>query len=146
MKITVHTDENTEDIHIDITCRSRCPEVEKIIASLNMMDKRLTGKRDGRIFLIPAQKVIYIEAMERKCFFYTEDSFYEADFKLYELEQQLSDCSFCRISKSTLVNLKKASSLKAETNRRLLVTLCNGERLIASRQYAEELKRKLGVN
>ncbi len=146
MKITIHTDENADDTYIDIRCRDKSPETEKIIATLRMMEKQLTGRKDNEIFLIPAENVIYIEAVDRKCFLYTKNSVYETDFKLYELEQQLRDSSFFRISKSILINLKEVLSLKAELNRRLLVTLCNGEQIIASRQYADELKKKLGVN
>lgn len=58
---------------------------------------------------------------------------------------RLCDGDFLRISKACIVRLKYIRSLRAELDRRLRITLENGEQLIVSRQYAEELKKKLGV-
>ena len=90
-------------------------------------------------------KVIYLESVDRKTFVYTGENVYESSLKLYELEQQLDECGFFRASKSCLVQLKYIKSLKADINRKIRVTLENGEQIIVSRQYAEELKKKLGV-
>ncbi len=146
MKITIHTAENAEETHIEITCKNITPEIEKAAALLKMMDRQLTGKRDGQICLIPVNDVIYIESVDRKCFLYTKDSCYETDFKLYELEAQLASGSFFRISKTLLINLQEVKSIRAQVERRLTVTMCNGEQIIASRKYAEQLKQRLGVN
>lgn len=145
MKITINTDRDVEEISVDITCKSLTPEIEKVIATLRMIEKQLTGKKDGQIFLISVRDVVYIESVERKCFLYTREAYYETDFKLYELEEQLRDSGFFRISKSVLINLREVRSLKAELNRRLRVTMRNGEQIIASRQYADELKKELGL-
>ncbi len=145
MKITINTDNDIEELHIEITCRNITPDIEKIAAMLRMMDKKLTCKRENQIFIISVNDVLYIEAVDRKCFLYTKDYYYETDFKLYELEEELSNSGFFRISKSMIINLRDVKSLKAEFNRRLLVNMCNGEQIIVSRQYADKLKRKLGV-
>ena len=39
----------------------------------------------------------------------------------------------------------RARSLRAEIDRKLRVTMTNGEQIIASRLYADELKKRLGV-
>ena len=145
LKVNIIANTQAKGIRVDILCPAVSPEVEKIAAALRMLEKELTGKKEGQIFFIPAREVIYIETVERKCFFYTKENYYETDFKLYELEQQLSDSNFIRAGKSILVNLKKVVSIKAELNRKLRITLESGEQIMASRQYAEGIKRKLGV-
>ena len=50
-----------------------------------------------------------------------------------------------RINKSCIVNLKNIDAIRAYLDRRLLITMSNGEQLIVSRQYAPELKHLLGV-
>ena len=145
MKITIKTDATVSDTLVEITCNKQSPEIEKIAAILRMMDKQLTGKKGDQIELIPVHHVIYIEAVDRKCFLYTDTSCFESDFKLYELEEQLQSNGFFRISKSLLINLQEVKSIRSEYNRRLLVTMCNGEQIIASRKYAEQLKKRLGV-
>ena len=76
---------------------------------------------------------------------YSEGGVYESSLQLYELEQQLCDYGFFRAGKSSLVQLKYIKSLKMDINRRIKVTLENGEQLMVSRQYADELKKRLGV-
>lgn len=145
MNITIKTDANVTDTLVEITCNKPSAEIEKIAAMLRMIDKQLTGRQGSHIELIPVHHVIYIESVDRKCFLYTNTNCFESDFKLYELEEQLHSSGFFRISKSLLINLQEVKSICSEYNRRLLVTMCNGEQMIASRKYAEQLKKRLGV-
>lgn len=145
MKIEIAIDEKAPELQIAITCNRLTPEIEKVLATLRMMDKKLTAKKNGETYLLDVAQVIYMEAVERKCFVYTKKDVYESDFKLYEMEEQLEEYGFIRVSKACLVHLNFVKSLKADLNRRILITLSNGEQIIASRQYAEELKKRLGV-
>ena len=52
---------------------------------------------------------------------------------------------FIRVSKQGLLNLKQVKSLRADINRKIGVTLRNGEQIIVSRMYADELRKRLGV-
>ena len=83
--------------------------------------------------------------MDRRCFIYTSGEVYESDFRLYELEQRLEEYGFLRVSKSVLIQWQKIRSLRADLNRRVRITMSNGEQIVASRQYAEDLKKRLGV-
>lgn len=145
LKIEICVDENAADMEILITCKKLTPEVEKILAALRMMDHQITGKKNDEIHLLDVAQIIYIESIERKCFIYTADEVYESDFPLYELEQRLSEYGFFRVSKSFLIHLHKIQSLRADINRKIRITMSNGEQIIASRQYADALKKKLEV-
>ena len=50
-----------------------------------------------------------------------------------------------RISRSFLIHLQNVQSLRADINRKIRITMSNGEQIIAFRQYADELKKRLGV-
>lgn len=145
MKIEICIDENAADLEISVTCKRLTSDIEKILATLRMMNHQLTAKKDNEIHLLDITQVIYIESVDRKCFIYTSDEIYESEFRLYELEQQLEEYGFFRVSKSFLIHLQNIQSLKADINRKIRVTMSNGEEIIASRQYADELKRRLGV-
>ncbi len=145
MKIEIITDENADDLKISVTCRQLSPEVEKLIAVLRMTDHQLTGRKNDEIHLLDTARVIYIESVDRKCFIYTAEDIYESELKLYELERQLEEYGFFRVSKSVLIHLHNVQSLKADINRRIRITMSNGEQIIASRQYADKLKKRLGV-
>lgn len=145
MKIEICVDENVTDLEIAVTCKQLTPDVERIIAALRMMNHQLTARKDNEIHLLDIAKVIYIESVDRRCFVYTSDEVYESELRLYELEQQLVDYGFFRVSKAFLIHLQHIQSLKADINRRIRVTMSNGEQIIVTRQYANELKKRLGV-
>lgn len=145
MKIEIFVDEEATDLKISVTCKQLSPDIEKILATLRMMNHQLTARKDTEIYLLDIADVIYIESVDRKCFIYTLDEIYESDFRLYELEQQLEEYGFVRVSKSFLIHLQKIHSLRADINRKIRITMSNGEQIMASRQYADELKKRLGV-
>ncbi|MBE6753264.1 MAG: LytTR family transcriptional regulator [Ruminococcaceae bacterium] len=145
MKITIDLVPDKTDTEITVSCGSLTPEIEKLLATLRILDRQLTVRRDDSIHLLDLGKVIYIEAVERSTFVYTAEAVYESDFRLYELEQQLADSGFFRVSKSCLVCLKKIHSLKADIDRKIRITMENGEQIVASRMYADELRKRLGV-
>ena len=146
MKIEINVDECVEETSIRISCKRLTPELDRLLAMLRILDKQLVTVRDGETYLLNVAEVIYIEAIDRKTFIYTKDGVYESGFRLYELEQQLEECGFLRVSKSCLIRISAVRSLKSDINRRIRVTLDNGEVIIASRQYAEGIKKRLGIS
>ena len=145
MKIEININEDIEDIEIVFSCRKLTPAVERMLATLMVMDKKLTVLKEDETYFLDVTKVIYLESVDRKTFVYTEDAVYESRLKLYELEQQLDEYGFFRANKSCLIQLKYVRSLKADINRKIKVTLEDCEQVMVSRQYAEGLKKKLGV-
>ena len=145
MKISIDVDSTRHDTEIKITCKSLTPEIEKILATLRMIEQQLMVEKEEETYILDVAKIMYIEAVERKTFIYTKDDCFESKLKLYEMEDRLEEYGFFRASKSCLVQLKNIKSLKADMDRKLKLTLENGEKLIVSRQYADDLKRRLGV-
>ena len=145
MKITINIDPSLKDTEIAVNCPALTPEIESIITALRIMDSQMTVIREDESVILDISKIVYIESVDRKTFVYTEKECYETKLKLYEMEEHLCGSGFLRISKSCLVQLKYIRSIKAELERRLRLTLENGEQMIVSRQYAEELKKRLGV-
>ena len=145
MKISININPDNPETEISVTCPQLTPEVEKFISMIRVMDSKLTVKKDGEVFLLDIGEILYLETMERKCFVYTDKAVYETDAKMYELEQQLAASGFFRVSKSTLLQLKHIKSLRADLNHRIRITMQNGEQLIASRMYADDLRERLGL-
>lgn len=145
MKIIINTDPSLKETEIVVNCPALTSETESIIAALRILDSQITAVKDNESFILDITKIVYIESVDRKTFVYTEHDCYEAKLKLYEMEERLCGSGFLRISKSCLVQLKFIRSIKAEFDRKLRLTLETGEQMIVSRQYADELKRRLGV-
>lgn len=142
MKITIQTSETIAETEIAITCQSITPEIEKMISTLKVLDKQLVATRENETFFLSLSELLYMETVDKKTFVYTTKHVYETEMKLYELEEQFG---FFRAGKSCIINLKYVRSLKAEFDRRIRVTMDNGEQIIVSRQYADDLKKRLGV-
>lgn len=128
-----------------ITCPQLTPDIERLIAALRIMDSKLTVIKDAETFILDISEIAYIESVDRKTFVYTDKDCYETKLKLYETEERLCGAGFLRISKSCLVNLRYIRSLRSELDRRLRLTLENGEQIIVSRQYSDDIKTRLGV-
>ena len=145
MKISINIDPSLKDTEIVVNCAALTPETESVIAALRIMDSQMTVIKDDESYIIDIAKIVYIESVDRRTFVYTESECYETKLKLYEMEERLCGSGFLRISRSCLVHLRFVRSIKAEFDRKLRLTLENGEQMIVSRQYADELKKRLGV-
>lgn len=145
MKIEINVDETYADMDVKISCPRLTPEIERLISMIRMLDMQIAARRENETHMVDAGELLYIEAVDRTTFLYTEDTVYECDLRLYELEQQLCERGFFRVSKSCLIHLKKIKSLKADLNRKIKVTMKNGEQIMVSRMYADELRKRLGI-
>ena len=145
MKISIDIDDNYKDTEVVIRTPKLTQDVEKMIAVMRMLNMQIAVNKNGETYLLDAGKILYVEAVERKTFVYTEEEMYESELKLYETEREFHKRDFLRISKQSIVNLRMIKSLKTDINRRIKITLKNGEQIVVSRMYADELKNKLGV-
>ena len=145
MKIEIDINEKYSDVSVLIKAPGISQDIEKIISMMRMINMQLAVKKEDETYLLDIDKILYIEAVERNTFVYTKDATYQSDLKLYEIEQQLLEQNFIRISKQSILNLRKIKSLKADINRKIRVTLVNDEQVIVSRMYAEELRKRIGV-
>lgn len=116
---------------------------EGIIKKVKALNVTICGTLQDRTFSLSISDIYYIEAVGRKAFLYTKDEIYQADKKLYELEEVLLETSIIRISKSCLMNMDMLCSIKQLTNSQLEATLSNGEKLIVARTYLKSIKNML---
>lgn len=144
MKIHIDQDDNAEEMEISIRCKTITADIEKIISLLRVMDLKITGIKENQTYILDVTKILYIDTVDKKTFFYTMSEVYETALKLYELEEQLSHQDFLRVNKSCIINFNQIKAIKADLDGRLLLTMSNGEKVFASRQYAPLIKKKLG--
>lgn len=135
--------EKTQPEVVEIHCHKISDEVKEIVAFVKSRQGQLTGVIDERQFEIALGDIFYIESVDNKVFIYTQSKVYETKQKLYELEGVLKEKKFLRISKSTLLNLMKISSIKPALNGRFTAVLYSGEEIVISRKYVPELKKAL---
>lgn len=145
MKIEIDIDEKYPDTEVVIRANKLDSDVERLVAMMRMVNMQIGVRKNDETYLLDVEKILYIEAVERRTFVYTSDETYESDLKLYEIEQELLERDFFRISKQSIVNIRMIKSLKSDINRKIRITLRNDEQLVVSRMYSDELRRKLGL-
>lgn len=128
---------------VDIRCHEETDSVREIAAFVRSRQGQLSGALDGRQYNIPVSEIMYIESVDNRTFIYTLQKVYESRQRIYELEENLKPKHFLRISKASLVNLMKISSVKPALGGRFSALLSNGEEIIISRKYVSELKKVL---
>lgn len=145
MKILVDASPDYPEIEIVIKCPAYTEEVTKILACLKHPETKIPGRKGEQTYLIAPKEILYLESVDKRCFFYTGGSTYETVCRLYELEQLLTPHGFIRVAKATIVNVSKINSISKKPGATLELQICSGERLTVSRQYAPCLKERLGL-
>lgn len=150
MKITIIEPIPGEEEEIIIKCASLNPQIMDLILELKRGDEgkaihKLQVWLDGKLHLIEPSEIFYFEYVEQKVFAYGKTKVYEIKNKLYEIEEMLSRKDFIRVSKSCILNLNKINSLAPALGGRFEAALKNGEKIIISRQYVNNLKEALGL-
>lgn len=145
MKITIETPKPGEEEEIIIRCASLDDRILKFIHSLKTEENRLTGYVEDKIVKLMPNDIFYFESVDNKVFAYTGGEVFEIRKKLYELEAEYANMDFLRISKSVIVNISRIAYIRPIFNGRFEAKLKNDEKIIISRQYVMNLKKKLGI-
>lgn len=145
MKLSVREDLAAAEIEVTVVCPGIDQRVQRIVAAVEMEDRRLAGVADGFLRVLSAREVLYAETVDGRTFLYGEEKVYEAAATLAEIENHLAGTEFVRASRQMLVNLAHVSGMRPYLNARLELVLDNGEHLIASRQFAPTIKKRIGL-
>lgn len=143
MKITINESDELDDIEIVVNCKRVDENLLKMIAAIRAFDKKITGTKEGKVFVLEVDDIYYFESVDKKTFIYLHKDVYESSLRLYELEDKFANSDFFRASKSTIINLSKIKVITPVFGGKLEVILENNEKLVVSRQYVPLLKRKL---
>ncbi|MBP1560222.1 MAG: LytTR family transcriptional regulator [Oscillospiraceae bacterium] len=143
MDVKISKISENENELVDIRCHKETDSVREIAAFVKSRQGQLSGTLEGRQYGIAVSEIMYIESVDNKTFIYTAAKVYESKQRIYELEDILKPKHFLRISKASLVNLMKITSVKPAMGGRFSAVLSNGEEVIISRKYVSELKKTL---
>ena len=144
ININIHIIDDSKDETIDVFCheghRERMQEVAREFADGS---HRITCKKDDKTYQLRLDDIFYIETVDERLYIYCENDVYENRMRLYEAEQICRDTLFFRASRSMLINIKKIDNMKPSLSGRFEITMINGERLLVSRKYVADLKRRM---
>ena len=127
-----------------IRAQSQTEDIKAAIDLLEGNERKIPLIKDGNNVFVETSAIYYIESVDKKSFVYSRTNCYETRLRLYELEESLG-AYFSRISKSMIVNLKKIKCVRSDLSGRMEATLLNDEKIVISRGYVKDIKRRLDL-
>lgn len=101
---------------------------------------------EDRIYLVSADDVLLIEAMQGKLIIQTPDKNYEIDGSLQQWQDKLPSSQFVRVHRSYIVNINAIKTIEPWFNQTLQLHLCNKITVPVSRANVKPLKQMLGIS
>lgn len=100
-------------------------------------DGHLSLRADRRLYRVPKEEILYIQAYGDYLKIQTEDRLYNPKMALQALEQKLGDNRFLRVHRSWLVNLKKVTYMEGNH------LLIGDQKVPVSESYKEKVLDRL---
>lgn len=104
--------------------------------------KFLTGKQEDMWTPVPVEEITYIESLQKRTWFYTNDDQFKTNFTLKELETKLPEF-FIRIHRSYILNMYHIKNITKDITTNFIIQLKNGVELPVSQSYINNLRRAL---
>lgn len=116
--------------------------VKGLIKRIRSLDLSFSAFSDDRQIRIALSDVYYLETVDRKVFLYTQGDVYRLDASMTEIDKITEDSDLVRISRTCVMNTAHLTEIRQLKNSHLEAMLDNGERLIVSRKYLRDIKRR----
>ncbi|PEN13774.1 DNA-binding response regulator [Longibacter salinarum] len=109
--------------------------------------ERIPVRKAKEIRIVPSATVAYVKSDGPYAELHTADgSKHLIRESMKSLEQQLDPSQFCRIHRSTIINLDFVESVEPNYNDRYVVRLVTGERLDVSRRRRDTFEDRFGLS
>lgn len=146
IKYNIQKEFTTPEIHIcTAKLDSRAQEIFDTVK--DMFEKTVNGYREGydEASVIRISDIVRVYAASKHVYVSTESEKYVIRGRLYEMEKELENLGFVRISNSEIVNVKAIKHLDASVTGTIKMTLRGQIETFVSRRYVPKIKQSLGL-
>ena len=146
MKVNLFVSRDIEEPHADIHTNELTDNIAKAMSILESEDSNeiLAVKNGSDIALLEFNDVFMLRVENKQVKVYTENNEYLIRKPLYQVEETLSG-DFVRISKTTIVHLKKIKRVAPSLKGMMFIELKNGLKDNISRKYLPDFKNALDL-
>lgn len=146
MKVNLFVSRDIEEPYADIHTDELTDNITKAMSILESDDssEMLAVKKGSDIALLEFSDVYMFRVENKQVKVYTENSEYQIKKALYQVEENLPS-DFVRISKTTIVNLKKVERVAPSLRGMMFIQLKNGLKDNISRKYLPDFKQALDL-
>lgn len=153
MKVNLFVSKDLEEPYAEIYTDALTDNIQKAMVLLENEDEYEEGigdnsilavKKGQDIVLLDFEDIFMIRVEEKQTKVYTEDNDYLIKKPLYQIEENL-DTNFVRVSKTTIVNLRKIKRVAPSLRGMMFIELKNGLKDNISRKYLSDFKQALDL-
>ena len=148
MRVEIKVDPDIEEPIAIIHTPKITPELMELIETLKHTAEKpslLFAKRDNKLFVVEPEQIDIIRTEGNDIKLYNREAQeYIITKPLREIQEQLG-AIFIRISKSTLVNIKRVDHLSPSFNSTMHIVMKNGISDYISRKHLSDFKNRLGL-
>lgn len=147
MNIKAIINEKYTETELHVCSNKMTSEVTDMIASIDRLVNNGFPVKAANGDTVPVYPgdIFAVYAENQKVFIRTKDGSFESSQKLYELEAQLDDKLFIRISRAEIVNIKKIKRLDLGLSGTIKVIMADGSESYTSRRNVTKLKKALSL-
>lgn len=144
MKVELKISAEVEIPYAVVYCSELSDEVQRILSVFQTSESVITAADQNKIAVLKPEEIYMVRVENEKTILYGREKQFVCGKRLYELEKLLGK-GFMRISKSTIIQLKRLESVEPSFNGMMLLMLSNGCKDYISRKYLPDLKKYLGI-
>lgn len=146
MKVNLFVSRDVEEPYADIHTDELTDNIKKAMSILESEDSKemLAVKKGSDIALLEFEEIFMIRVEDRRVNVYTNQNQYLIKKPLYQLEGDLP-AEFIRISKTTIVNMKRIQRVAPSLKGMMFIELKNGLKDNISRKYLPDFKKALDL-
>ena len=146
IKISTNISKEFENVTIHIDAPELNDELQLLINNLSnfsSLKEELVATKNNEIFLIKTKDVLYFYSDEKYNYIKTNEGTYKIKEKLYELEEQLPNNKFIRISNSCIINIEKTKSFDASIIGSLIAKMEDNTKQVVSKRRIKNVMKFL---
>ena len=134
-----------DDARFALAMQRARQKIAALAAGLPREIPRLTVRSAGHVVYVPIPDIDWIEAADYYVCLHVDTKSHLLRQSMAELEQELDSKIFCRIHRSTIVNLRRVRALEVDSAGEYEVVLESGKKLRLSRRFRKELQARMAA-
>lgn len=146
MKVNLFVSREIEEPYVDIHANELTDNISKAISLLESDDSSdmIAVKKGSDIAFLEFGEIFMFRVEDKQVKVFTHDDEYLIKKPLYQVEEGLNN-DFVRISKTTIVNLRKIKRVAPSLKGMMFIELKNGLKDNISRKYLPDFKNALDL-
>lgn len=145
MKVDLQIDEKYVPPVVEIKTNQINEEINQVLNFFNQQTTELVGLYQEKQYLLLITQITRIFAQDKRVIAVMDGQEYQLRMPLYEVEKQVREQGFIRISRSELVNRQAIDNFDLTFSGSIRVNLRDGSSTFVSRRFVNAIKGRFNL-